>query len=779
MKICSKAQTAAATAAIAATIVFSLNMAAVAQDASAQTEPAANQETPASAEAASAASAAPAASTPAKPAKPVARPKPQAAAAADDTIMLEDVVLTQGATAVSPPNRKPHGASSSVVNQPVNPVVTVRRQDEYIQSTPVSAKVFSGPQLGPGDRDSIERAAEGTPNMMFWSQGTISSPQLSIRGVGGLGGNAGIDRQQGIGFFIDDVFIARPTGYPTYFWDTERFEIARGSQAVLYGRNAIGGAVNIVTEKPVDIFSGFGSVTFGSDGLKRFTGAINVPVNNIVTTRAALTLTGRDGILYNEYDGSEVGDIRSGAGRFTTDIRPDSNTLVRISGDFGRDNTEGWAFGLASDVLNGKINVNERPIEHRDVGGGSLRIEHRFDSFKMTSISAYRGYRYDTQLDGDFLPLPVYSQGQWQDQDQFTQEIRFNGALSDRWLWTLGGFYLWEHLRGADQFDMYGVPPSLWSYNSLDQKTNSYSVFGELTYRATDRLDLIGGLRYTYETKEGTAAIATPSGTYAFGMPASASGSAEFDDVNPEFTARYRFTDDFMGYARASNGFRAGGISQYITPNGINIYDPETVWTYEIGAKTRWFDNRLFVDASVFYNDWKDQQVLQYILPRGRIIGNAGQSHTYGFEIEGSYRLSDSLRLSFGYGYLQARFDDYTDDVLGAVYSGNTIPLSPTNSVNVGIDHEQSIGYGMTMFAGMNYNYKGSYFFRADNLYAQDPVHLVNGRLGVRKGNWEAELWAKNLLDESYLAGYFSSSGMDLGAVADRRTVGVTLTSKF
>lgn len=657
--------------------------------------------------------------------------------------------------------------------------VTVRRREEPIQSAPVSAKAFRGEALGPAQRDTVERVVEGTPNMVFWSQGTISSPQLSIRGIGGLGGNAGVDRQQGVGFFVDDVFIARPTGYPAYIWDTERFEIARGSQAVLYGRNAIGGAVNIVTEKPGDTFSGFGSVTFGSDGLKRFTGAVNTPVSDIVTTRAAITLTGRDGMLDNVYDGSEIGEIKSGAGRFTADIRPSADTLLRLSGDFGRDETEGWAFGLASDVLKGRINVNERPIEYRDVGGASARLEHRFDTFKLTSISAYRAYRYETFLDGDFLPVPQYSQGQWQDQDQFTQEIRLNGALSDRVGWMFGGFYLWEHLRGADQFDLFVVPPELWSYNSLDQRTNSYSVFGELSFAATDRLELIAGLRYTYETKDGSAEIATPSGTGAFGFPAAASGSADFDGLNPEFTARYRVTDDVMAYGRVSNGFRAGGISQYISNGEINIYDPETVWTYELGAKTRWLENRLLLDVAAFYNDWRDQQVMQYVLPAGRVIGNAGKSRSYGFEVEGSYKLTQNVRLFAGYGYLDARYQEYEDEILGVVYDGNRIPLSPRHSVNAGLDYEEYIGHGMTLFGGADYNYKSSYFFLANNTYEQGPVHLVNGRLGVRKDNWQAELWAKNLLDERYLAGYYSSGGMDLGAPADGRTYGVTLTGKF
>lgn len=768
----------------AAMTALSLSPEALAQDAG--SSPQQDVNVPQGGNATAPAPAAAAAAAPAQPAPEAIAPQPAPKAAqrrqpsgnAGTPIILGDVTVNAPTT---PASRRPQRETTEQAarRRVIEQTVTVRRREEPIQSAPVSAKAFRGDELGPTQRDTVETAVEGVPNMVFWSQGSISAPQISIRGNGGLGGNAGIDRQQGVGFFIDDVFVARPTGYPTYIWDAERFEVARGSQAVLYGRNAIGGAVNIVTEKPADEFSGFGKVTYGSDGLKRFTGAANIPINDIITTRSSITLTGRGGVLDNRYDGSTVGDIRSGAGRFTTDIRPSADTLLRISGDYGRDNSEGWAFGLVSDVLKGRINVNERPIEHRDVGGISARLEHNFDTFKLTTNSAYRGYRYATLLDGDFLPQPLYSQGQWQNQDQFTQEIRLSGRLNNRLGWVLGGFYLWEHLRGADQFDLFGVPPALWSNNSLDQRTNSYSAFGELSYAVSNRLELIAGLRYTYETKEGRAAIATPSGTYAFGMPVAASGSADFDGLTPEFTARYRVTNDMMAYARASNGFRAGGISQFIANNQINIYDPETVWTYEVGTKSRWFDKRLLVDVAVFYNDWQNQQVMEYVLPRGRVIGNAGKARSYGFEVEGSYKLTREWQLFAGYGFLDARYEDYEDAVRGVIYDGNTIPLSPRHSVNAGVKYEEYMGHGITLFAGANYNYKGAYYFLADNLYEQAPLHLVNAQLGIRKDNWEAEIWAKNMLDERYLAGYYRSGTLDVGAPGDGRTFGVTLTGRF
>ena len=665
----------------------------------------------------------------------------------------------------------------AIVLDPVT--VTVRRRSEEQQEAPVSALVFDADELTTSSSDTIELVINETPNVVFWSQGSTSAPQITIRGVGGLGGNAGIDRQQGVGFYIDDVFIARPTGYPSYLWDTERFEIVRGSQAALYGRNAIGGAINVVSKTPGPTFGGNGELSFGTNGFRRFTGGADLPFSDSVASRLSFSLTGQEPTLDNIYDGSKIGEIKNGAARYIADFALGDYTDVRLSADYMKEEVEGWAFGLVSDVLDGNINVNERPIEKREIGGISARLIQAFDNFELTSISAFRGYDYNTTLDGDYTPAAFLSQGQWQDQRQFTQEIRLTGLLTDRLDWMLGAFYLWENLEGADQFDIFGVSTDDLSNNSIDQTTNSYSAFAEVSYAATDRLDLIGGLRYTYETKEADAAVSSPSGTSAFGIPVSASASVDFDDINPEFTARYRVTDDAIVYGRVSNGFRAGGVSQFIIDGQANVYDPETVWSYEVGAKTSWFDNRFTFGTAVFYNQWRDQQVLQYAIPSGRFIANAGESRTYGFEIESGVQVTEGLRFDLAYGYLDARYTDFSVPAFGAVYDDNRIPLSPRHSLNLGVSYEREFADGYVGYAQASYNYKGPYYFLPDNKYEQSAIHLVNARIGLTTGNFKAELWGKNLLDESYLAGYFHSGSFDTGAPAPGRSLGISVAAKF
>lgn len=674
-------------------------------------------------------------------------------------------------------------------------IVTTRRFEEDIQSTPMSVEAFDSEDLRPAGRSNVEQAVEAIPNAVFWSQGSISAPQITIRGVGGLGGNAGVDRKQGVGFFIDEVFVARPAGYPSFFWDTERFEIARGAQVVLYGRNSIGGAANVITEKPGDTYSGIGRVSFGEYGLKRFSGGVTTPISNQASVRSSITYTDRDGIVFNEFDGSRFGEIDNIAGRIVADLRPSDRTLLRFSVDYGEDDTDGFIFGKVDEILDRRINQNEKPVEKREVGGVMARLEHEFDVVQLTSITAYRGFDYEIQMDGDFGPDPLFSQGQFQEQRQFTQEVRLRGDLSDQVSWMLGGFYFQESLKGADRFDCFrengtggscfrglGNGPRIafedQSFNSLDQNTKSYSAFGELGYAATDQFEIIGGLRYTFETVEGTAEVGSPSGTGAFGSPKFGRNSEDFNSVNPEVILRYRPTDTAMTYARVSNGFRAGGVSQFINDGEASVYDSETVWAYEVGAKTQWFNRALTLNVAIFYNDYKDLQVLQRLFP-GRRIDNADAAETYGFEVEGNVVLSEYLNFRFGYGYLHAQYTDYTDEVGMVVYDGNYIPLSPKNSFNAGLHFEAPVFQSWNIFADINYNYKSPYYFNANNEFEQDETHIVNASLGLGNGTWSAEVWCKNLTDERYVTGYFRNGADDLASPADPRTFGATLTGRF
>jgi len=228
-------------------------------------------------------------------------------------------------------------------------ITGVRGVGERLLDAPVSVSVKQGEELTTGRLDSVKSLIEFTPNVTYWDQGSLSAPSLAIRGVGGVGGAAGVDRPQGVAVFMDDVYIARSTGYPTVFFDLQGSEIARGPQAVLHGRSATAGIIALHPTLPGDRLSATLTTTYGTDALWRGEGAVDIPISEDLRTRTAFFYTRKDGELTN-FDGRSIGDIESGGIRFIADYDPSADTQVRFSFDYARERHEGWAFDLVDRV---------------------------------------------------------------------------------------------------------------------------------------------------------------------------------------------------------------------------------------------------------------------------------------------------------------------------------------------------------------------------------------------------------------------------------------------
>ena len=676
-------------------------------------------------------------------------------------------------------NRGESAAEPAIVLPPV--VVSARKRPENLQDVPLSVTVSSGDSLGPGKRYDTFDIIQATPNAVEVSQGSLASPQISIRGIGGLGAIGGLDKQEGVGVFLDEVFIARPTGYPTFLFDVEQTEVVRGSQAVLYGKNTIGGAINLTTRKPGDDFTVYGLGGLGSQELREAQASADIPVvPGKLSARAFAAFSRQDGFIDNEFDGNALGEQKNFGGRFTALAKPTDDTRLTLALDYSRDRGEGFVFGPVEDALDFEVNFDQEPDEKRDIAGASVRLEHAFDDVALTSITAFRGYDYDIFLDGDFTPASSFTQGETQKQRQFTQELRASLAFGDLVDFTLGSFYMWEDFEGTQFFDFAAVPEDQLSRNSLDQQNQTISVFAESTVYLTETLDVTAGLRYTHERKDSTAEVESPSGTFLFGPPASASRDLTFNNVSPELTVSWQPTDNALGYFRVSRGYKGGGMTQFLGSGSANTYDPETTWSFELGTKAFLLDDRLSFEAAAFYIDWKDQQVLQFVGPGiGRNVTNAGTSTSRGFEVATTARLTPALGLSLGYGYLDARFDSFADPVTGEDFSDNDVPFAPRHSANVAARYSVPLVERITLTAGADYAFKSSYYFLADNDFEQEPTHLLDAWLTLERGPFSASVWAKNLLDEAYLAGYFQSFGVDMGSPARGRTYGVQVSVSF
>lgn len=653
-------------------------------------------------------------------------------------------------------------------------VVTARRREEKIQSAPVAVTAIPADALGKGRTDTMEDAAFKAPNVLFNGQGG----PVSIRGVTSLGIAGGVDRQPAVGMFLDDVYLARPMGYPFILEDLERVEVVRGSQATLYGKNTIGGAINLISRMPGDTAGGEFSATIGTNLDSRFKAAFETPIEGTDwAVRASGAWSGNRGYIENLVTGEDVSDTDLFSGRVVATGQVGDGTRIKITGDYTRDRSDGglWYAPLPL-AFDHKATHDFEPENRVDSGGVSMRIDHDFETMRLTSVTALRGHEMRSYLDGDFTATPYIGQAQEETQRQFSQELRLSSLNDDVFRWSGGLFYMHERFEGTQYFDLAAFPRDLWSRDVFEQSADTVSVFGEASYFLTPEWEVSAGGRYTFDRKSTTSEISSPSGSSMFGMPGRAEGDATFSNFSPEAALAYHLSEGNLVYAKISRGYKSGGISPYIEADGsANRYDPETTTSYELGTKATSDDDRFTLAASLFFIDWKDQQAVIYTTPFTRVYRNAAAAASKGLEIEATAQLTEEIGLRASYGYTHARYDDFVDTVMGAVYTGNDLPFAPRHSVGAGLTFERELAVGAVLKAGIDYTFRSSYAFTADNTYRQEPTHLVDAHLSVAKDGWSASLWAKNLTDERYLKNYFSYSGTDMGVAAPGRTIGITL----
>jgi len=456
-------------------------------------------------------------------------------------------------------------------------------------------------------------------------------------------------------------------------------------------------------------------------------------------------------------------------------------TRLKVVADFSRDKSDGGLWYAPLDLaFDGKAEHDFDPETSTKSGGISTRIDHDLGDYELTSITAVRGHDFSQFLDGDFTTTPYLMQGQVERQRQFSQEVRLSSNNDGPFSWTGGLFYMHEKFDGTQYFDLASLPRDLLSRDVFEQKTDTYSAFGEVSYYVTPQLELSLGGRLTHDRKSTSSEISTPSGTYMFGYPGYASDDVSFTNFSPEASATWHFSEGNIVYAKISRGYKAGGISPYIEADGsANRYDPETTTSYEIGAKTTILDGQVTLAASAFYIDWKDQQAVIYTTPVTRVYRNAAAATSKGFELEGTWAITNAVSLSGSYGYTDAEYDDFVDEVMGETYSGNPLPFAPEHSFNAGLRWNHEFQNNWRMNAGIDYSYRSSYSFTSSNNYRQKPTNLLDAHIGVSKDWWTATLWGKNLTDETYLKNYFSYSGTDMGVAAQGRSYGLTLAAKW
>jgi iron complex outermembrane receptor protein len=678
----------------------------------------------------------------------------------------------------------PDDPGDTVVLSPIE--VTAQYRDQDALDVPISMAVIDGLEIEDRGLEDLSDALNTTPNVLLRvDNGTMGFSTITMRGVGNQGGGmAGGD--QAIGMYVDGVYMGAQAGMNPQLFDLERVEVLRGPQGTLYGRNAMGGAVNVITARPDADTYGSVEAEYGSYGRYTGTGILNAHLgtwdDTTLSGRVSVQRAGRDTTVDNTV-GDDMGDFTSTGVRAQT--RATSSRFdVTLQTDYTEQNGGAFAYTDFDTAADRRAAIAE-PMEY-DVKtfGVSLNAEIPLGDLTLHSISAWRGTR--SYLDGsDWLdPSPSLLQGAEWEQRQLSQEFRLTSPDAARLRWTTGLFIFHNQ---EDERNFYGHRPGaaalfgMFANGEREESrssttTNSQAVFADVTYGVTDWLDVTVGGRLTHDVKD---THYTHESAMGFAPAQTLDDEIESLDFSPRVTVTLMPADDIRIYGSISRGYKSGGFNRQFAPTTKLDFDPEHLWNYEIGAKMRLFEDRVELNGALFFTDWYDQQVTTW---RGTYndISNISRSQSYGAEVDLTARVTESLTLGGSFGWTEATFVDFPNPTADmASGDGLRQPNAPRFTYALSAQYQEALRHvvpvdlDVDVMARADYTYRSSYYYDVTNQLQEPGYGLLDLRAGVMGDGWRMEGFVTNVTDEDYRVQAVQYNGADLAIAGDPRAFGL------
>ena len=683
-------------------------------------------------------------------------------------------------------------------------VVTARRRSESLQDVPIAVTAFSSRDLAIKGNSDITELAQAVPSVTLEpSRATSSTLTAFIRGVGQQDPLAGYE--QGVGLYLDDVYMARPQGNVIDIYDVERIEILRGPQGTLYGRNTVGGAIKYVTRRLDDEFSGSVKATYGEYDQVDLVGTVSVPVSDSFRIGGTVASFQRDGYGENKTTGDEHYNKDVFAYRLSAEWLPTEDVLVRfayddttdksnpvagyrvrpgaVSGDPVLSDIYDTTAGASENVSTSGINGNNEV----EADGWMVSVDWNFgDNYTFRSITAEREDYTESVIDFDSLAVDDFDAPVIYDNEQFTQEFQllYNGEKMNL---VTGLYYI--DAEASNDFDVvlgqlgrtaYGS--ELTAYTGGEVTTESWSAFADLTWNFTDKLSVSVGGRYTDDKR--TADVLRASYLGAGGSPffgnddalflgASSDYQAEetWTDFSPRVNISYLWTDDITVYGGYSQGFKAGMFdprgANFATPAVEEGVDPETLDSYEIGIKSSYWDGRAITNVALFYSEYTDMQVPGSVGidtdgdgindDFAGTLTNAGEAEISGIEIEGTFLFTENFSMQVAASFLDAQITEWiVNDV--DVSDNRSVQNTPEEMAYVAFNYlTEALGGDLNLNANWSYRGDSTQFEYAAPVMDQDAYDMFNASVVWVSASeaWLLGLYGKNLSDEEIkTAGY-------------------------
>jgi iron complex outermembrane recepter protein len=703
--------------------------------------------------------------------------------------------------------------------------VTAQRREESAQDVGISLSVLSDKDLTDRGINTVNQLQYAVPSFEAVPAFGSGQPEFRLRGVGF--DDYGSNNSSTVGVYLDEVAFPVPASTQGLFFDLSRVEVLRGPQGTLYGRNTTGGAINFITNRPADTFGAGGKIEYGSYNALRGEAYLTGPLADGLKFRLAATTEQGGAWQKNRVTGESLGDKDRSAVRGELEWTPVSAVDILLEGHWGYDKSEsnglylftplnyapplpaiaadttrsatGWGGSAAFAGLTG-IGTGDKPFHDSINDGVSLNAKFDLGIAELTSITAYEHLRRREYNDWDASSYAYAGTYFDTGANVFSQELRLSSKDEGKLHWLVGLYYSNETLNEgfySDFWQAFGFD----TRTSYHQYVNSIAGFAQVEYAFNDQFKLIGGLRGEGEVRKQKGYVT--AGAYAPGTPAAdfsspADKSLESTPLTGKIELEYKPSDTALFYASISEGVKSGGFTSYNVPSAsaVQAFKPETLWAYEIGVKSSFYDGALQLNGAAFYYDYHNQQVQSAIWTAaygaiGAIV-NARNSHIYGFELEGQWRPLPQLFITQSVGYKTGEFDKFDTDLdIAASTAANSAVYVNRKGAEVGFpkgSYQGTIAYdialdGFTLQPEIDYAFHdGRKPLLLGPSFNIPAYWLFNANLSLTPDNgpWELAVFGRNIFDQRYdLERNFFLGGINIAAPGTPTTVGIRASLKY
>lgn len=659
------------------------------------------------------------------------------------------------------------------------------KENREIGKLPTAVSLIGAAKIEQTEVQNLKDITAQVPNLFMPDYGSKLTSPIYIRGIGSR------INSPSVGLYVDGVPYFEKSAFDFDFMDIDRIEVLRGPQGTLYGRNTMGGIINISTKSPIKYQGTQLNVSAGNYGFLKLGATHHHKVSNKLGFTVGAQMNHHNGYFTNLFTNEAADELNSYSGRGKVLWMPRKNISLEysVSGEVSKQGGYPYAIVDKTTQKAGDVNYDHYSGYNRNMVSNGLTLKFEHEKYTLLATTSHQYYYGHQDIDQDFTPAALYAVVQDETQNMFSKEIIFRSNGETRYNWLFGAYGFRQAFEKTLEMD-YGLdftaPKKLPADYSYDKFYDNQTLGGALFHQSTLNDFLVEGLTLTAGIR---ADFETDKQEYLYEMLSNGNTQVKADTVYtsrtsakvlPKVSLNYQASKQITAYATVAEGYKAGGYNTTFTTDEELTFDPENSWNYEVGLKTLFWNGKLNANLSVFYIDWKNQQVYQPVeTGQGSYLANAGESESKGIEVELRAKPFKNLSLDASYGYTDAAFVKYIKNITTDL-SGNSIPYVPNNTLFVNASYKIAMKQVLeSVLLNANYRLVGEHFWDDENTFFQDSYGMLNGKISAQKGVFTLEFWGKNLLNSEYNAFYFQALGNNYVQKGRPTTVGMNLIVKF